>query len=233
LWLRPAISSWPPIIRILAHVTDDPGLVSTFEENRDIHTTVAASLFEKPPEQVSKNERRVAKTTVFGVIYGISSFGLAPRIGASRQEAQRLIDGLFAQYPGIKRYIEATIKDGRANGFVQTLFGRRRYFDDGAWSGPRRQATEREAINAPIQGTSADLIKLAMVKLDDELRRGKLQSRLLLQVHDELLLEAPDDEVATVAALLRDVMENIYQLKVPLKVDVEAGRNWDQLEEVA
>jgi DNA polymerase-1 len=219
-------------LRVLAHITQDPGLIEVFQNEGDIHAATAAALYGKAPEQVTKNERRVAKTVTFGIIYGISSFGLAPRIGASRQEAQRLIDALFARYPGLREYIDATLQEGKARGYVQTLFGRRRRFAESAWKGPARQATEREAINAPIQGTSADLIKLAMTRLDEELRRHNLRSRLLLQVHDELLLEAPEHEVQAVAALTCKVMEQIYTLRVPLRVDVEAGPNWDEMQAV-
>ncbi len=222
-------------LRILAHITQDPALLETFREGRDIHAATAARLFGVPIDQVTRNQRRIAKTTVFGTIYGISSFGLAARTGLSRDEAQQLIDGLFATYPGIKRVFDETLEFGRQHGYVETLFGRRRYFGSGSSNalnskGPGRAAAEREAKNAPIQGTSADLIKLAMIKLDRELRQRGLNARMLLQVHDELLLEVPDDELDEVRALVCDVMEHIYpDLSVPLEVEVSIGRNWDEM----
>jgi DNA polymerase-1 len=169
--------------------------------------------------------------TVFGVIYGISSFGLSARTDLSREDAQKMIDGLFATYPGLKRYIDETLEFGREHGFVETLMGRRRYAPELRSShGGRRQAAEREAINAPIQGTNADLIKQAMVRLQSELARRGLQARLLLQVHDELVLEVPDDEMADVKALVKTVMEDDGGLlSVPLKVELESGLNWEEM----
>ena len=222
-------------LRILAHITQDPALLETFKEGRDIHAATAARLFGVPINQVTKNQRRIAKTTVFGTIYGISSFGLAARTELSRDEAQQLIDGLFATYPGIKRVFEATLASGRECGYVETLFGRRRSFGRGSDNvlnikGPRKQAAEREAINAPIQGTSADLIKMAMIELFNELNKRGLAAKMLLQVHDELLLEVPDDELDEVKALVRKVMEGVYpELSVPLEVEVSAGRNWEEM----
>ena len=169
--------------------------------------------------------------TTFGIIYGISAFGLSARTELSRGEAQEMINTLFAQYPGLKEYIDKTLETVRAVGYVETLFGRRRYFRDllGA-SGPQRQAAEREAINAGIQGTAADLIKIAMVRLNTALREGGYAARMLLQVHDELVLELPEAELAAVAKLVHDMMENVYpELRVPLEVNIEAGANWDDL----
>jgi DNA polymerase-1 len=170
--------------------------------------------------------------TVFGIVYGISAFGLSARTELSRGEAQEMINTLFAQYPGLKEYIDKTLETVRANGYVETLFGRRRYFRDlvEAGGGPRRQAAEREAINAGIQGTAADLIKIAMVRLNTALHEGGYASRMLLQVHDELVLEVPEAELPTVASLVHDMMENVYpELRVPLEVNIEAGANWDTL----
>ncbi|HZG68814.1 MAG TPA: DNA polymerase I, partial [Herpetosiphonaceae bacterium] len=183
-------------LRILAHVTQDPALLQIFQQDRDIHAATAARLFGVPMDQVSKNQRRIAKMTVFGVIYGISSFGLSARTDLSREDAQKMIDGLFATYPGLRRYVDETLQFGREHGYVETLMGRRRYAPELKSShGGRRQAAEREAINAPIQGTNADLIKQAMVRLHAELQRRGLQARMLLQVHDELVLEVPDEEM--------------------------------------
>jgi len=223
-------------LRILAHVTQDPALLETFRRDQDIHAATAARLFGVPLGQVTKNQRRIAKTTVFGTIYGISAFGLAARTDLSRDEAQRLINGLFETYPGIKRVFDETLQFGREHGYVETLFGRRRYFGRGrdntlvTASGTRRLAAEREAINAPIQGTSADLIKMAMSRLFHELETGGYQAKMILQVHDELLLEVPDEELAEVRSLVAKVMEGIYpELSVPLEVEASAGRNWDEM----
>lgn len=222
-------------LRILAHITQDPALLEIFRQGRDIHAATAARLFGVPIDQVTKNQRRIAKTTVFGTIYGISSFGLAARTDLSREEAQRLINGLFETYPGIKRVFDETLQFGREHGYVETLFGRRRYFGRGndnvlTIKGPRRQAAEREAINAPIQGTNADLIKLAMGRLFHTLQQRGLAAKMLLQVHDELLLEVPDDELDEVKQLVREIMEHVYpELSVPLDVGISAGRNWEEM----
>jgi DNA polymerase-1 len=171
--------------------------------------------------------------TVFGVIYGISAFGLAARTDLSRSEAQQLIDALFARFPGLRGYIDSTLDEGRTQGYVHSLFGRRRYMPELKASGPRRQAAEREAINAPIQSTAADIMKIAMIRVDDELRRRKLATRMLLQVHDELIFEVPHAEVEQVTRLVCEQMEGAYpDLRVPLKVDVEMGANWEEMQDV-
>ncbi len=219
-------------LRILAHVTGDPALLAIFNESLDIHTATAARLFDVPLEEVTRNQRRLAKTVVFGVIYGISAFGLAARTDLTREQSQQMIEGLFATYPGLKSYFERTLEEGRVRGYVETLFGRRRPMPElMSANGARRQAAEREAINAPIQGTSADLIKVAMSRLHTELGRRALNSRMLLQVHDELVLEVPDDELAEVRPLVQEVMEHVYpELRVPLEVHIAAGRNWEAVE---
>jgi DNA polymerase I len=218
-------------LRILAHVTQDPALLAIFKQDADIHTATASRLFNVAPDKVSKNQRRIAKMTVFGVIYGISSFGLAARTDLSREDAQKMIDGLFATYPGLRAYIDKTLAFGRENGYVETLMGRRRYVPELRSShGGRRQAAEREAINAPIQGTNADLIKLAMVRLYAEIQRRGLQSRMLLQVHDELVLEVPEDEMTEITKVVCETMEGVgTDLTVPLRVEVESGRNWEEM----
>jgi DNA polymerase-1 len=220
-------------LRVLAHVTQDPNLMRAFIEGQDIHAATASQLFGVPMDKVDKNQRRVAKTVVFGVIYGISSFGLAPRINASRSEAQKLIDQLFARFPGIRTYIDQTLDEARKLGYVHSLFGRRRNFAELRVSGPRRQAAEREAINAPIQATAADIMKIAMIRVDETLRQQQLKTRMLLQVHDEMILEAPENEVETVTQLVRAEMEGAFQMRVPLRVDVETGRNWLEMHDVA
>ncbi|NJN67415.1 MAG: DNA polymerase I [Chloroflexaceae bacterium] len=217
-------------LRVLAHITQDPNLMQAFVEGQDIHAATAAQLFGVPIDAVEKHQRRIAKTTVFGIIYGISSFGLSQRTDMSRTEAQALIDAFFARFPGVRDYMETTLKYGRDHGYVESLAGRRRAVPDLQTSGTRRQAAEREAINTPIQATAADIMKLAMVRVADALKQRGLQTRMLLQVHDELILEAPLDESAEVQQVVREAMENAYTLLVPLKVDVEVGSNWEQME---
>jgi DNA polymerase I len=219
-------------LRVLAHITQDKNLMQAFIEGQDIHAATASQLFGVPIDQVDKNQRRIAKTTVFGIVYGISAFGLAPRIGASRTEAQRLIDELFARFPGLRDYIDSTLAQGRQQGYVHSLFGRRRYFPELSSGGPRRAAAEREAINAPIQSTAADIMKIAMIRVDEALRQSKLATRMLLQVHDELIFEAPHAEVDAVVSLVCEQMENAHKLNVPLKVDVESGPNWEEMHDV-
>jgi DNA polymerase-1 len=219
-------------LRILAHITQDPTLLEVFRTGQDIHAATASKLYGVPQESVTKNQRRIAKLTVFGIVYGISAFGLSARTELSRSEAQDMINTLFTQYPGLKEYIDRTLQQVRAQGYVETLFGRRRYFREllEGGGGPRRQAAEREAINAGIQGTAADLIKMAMVRLDAALRAKGYGARMLLQVHDELMLEVPDAELESVARLVRETMESVYpELRVPLEVNIEAGTNWDTL----
>jgi DNA polymerase-1 len=221
-------------LRVLAHVTKDPALLATFREGRDIHATTASRLFGVDEKAVDKNQRRIAKTTVFGIVYGISSFGLSQRLGLDRATSQELINGVFASFPGIKAYIDEVQRSVRETGYVSTLFGRRRHFAGLAAGdrGPQAQAALREAINAPIQGTAADLMKIAMVNTKRALDESGLAARLLLQVHDELILEAPDAEVPAVAALVCRTMEGAYQLDVPLGVEVESGPNWEELKPV-
>ncbi|RMD82065.1 MAG: DNA polymerase I, partial [Chloroflexi bacterium] len=216
-------------LRVLAHISGDENLIAAFQQGLDIHAATASRLFGVAPDQVDKNQRRVAKTVVFGVIYGISAFGLAQRLGIERDLARQLIDNLFAQFPGIRQYIDQTLAFGRQHGYVQTLFGRRRVMEDLRASGARRAAAEREAINAPIQGTAADIMKIAMVNVHRALRERGLRTRLLLQVHDELIAEAPEEEVSAAAHLLREVMSTAYQLVVPLGVNLEIGLNWEEM----
>ncbi|GAB4122749.1 MAG: DNA polymerase I [Roseiflexaceae bacterium] len=219
-------------LRVLAHITEDANLMQAFIEGQDIHAATAARLFGVEPDQVSKNQRRVAKMTVFGIVYGISAFGLAQRTDLSRTQAQEMISGVFATYPGLRQYIDQTLAHGRDLGYVQTLFGRRRAIPDLRTKGPRMAAAEREAINTPIQGTAADIMKLAMIRVDSALRQSGLQTRMLLQVHDELIFEAPNHEVDQAVALVQREMEEAYPLRVPLTVEVEVGPNWDDLHAV-
>ncbi|MFV9504309.1 MAG: DNA polymerase I [Oscillochloridaceae bacterium umkhey_bin13] len=219
-------------LRVLAHYTRDPALLATFNEGRDIHAATAARLFGVPEAEVDKQQRRIAKTVVFGIVYGISAFGLSQRLGLDRSTAQALIDGVFQSFPGIKAYLDATLEQARTQGYVNTLFGRRRQFPElmSGDKGPRAQAAMREAINAPIQGTAADLMKIAMLNVHRALQNQGLATQLLLQVHDELILEAPEAEVPAAVTLVRSAMEGAYPaLAVRLAVEVETGPNWDEL----
>lgn len=220
-------------LRVLAHITQDPNLIRVFEEGQDIHTATAAQLFHISPTQVTSQQRRMAKSVVFGTVYGISSFGLSQRTDLTRTQAQHLIDALFHRFPGIRTYIDQTIAQGYQDGYVQSLFGRRRWLPDLRAKGPRRQAAEREAINTPIQATAADIMKRAMVCVSQAIHAQHPSTRLLLQVHDELILEVPEHACDAVANLVRQAMETVSALRVPLTVNLAVGDNWDQLEPYA
>jgi DNA polymerase-1 len=214
-------------LRVMAHIAQDPGLLAAFERGEDIHAATAATVLGVPLTEVTKDQRRIAKSVNFGLSYGQSAFGLAQQTGMSREEATQFIKTYFEKYPGVREYIDRTKGQAAKQGYVETLLGRRRYFPNLAkMRGPERGRAEREAINMPIQGTAADIIKIAMIRLHQALRERRLRSRMLLQVHDELVLEAPDDEVDMVTLLVREVMGDAYELAAPLKVDVEVGQNW-------
>ncbi|MFA5372145.1 MAG: DNA polymerase I, partial [Sideroxydans sp.] len=216
-------------LRIMAHLSGDEGLLQAFANGEDIHRATAAEVFSVPLDGVSSEQRRYAKVINFGLIYGMSAFGLAGQLGIERAAAQTYIDLYFARYPGVKRYMDSTREQAKAQGFVETWFGRRLWLPEinGA-NGMRRQAAERAAINAPMQGTAADLIKLAMVAVQGWLEQERLQSKLIMQVHDELVLEVPQAELTRVKEKVRALMCNVAQLKVPLEVGLGEGRNWDE-----
>ncbi|MDP2029457.1 MAG: DNA polymerase I, partial [Thiobacillus sp.] len=215
-------------LRIMAHLSDDAGLLTAFAEDRDIHTATAAEVFGVALAEVSSDQRRMAKVINFGLIYGMSAFGLASQLNLERSAAQAYIDRYFARYPGVANYMQRTRETARTQGYVETVFGRRLYLPEiNAKNPQRRQGAERAAINAPMQGTAADLIKLAMIAVQGWLDREKLGSRLLLQVHDELILEVPEHELDRVRAELPGYMCNVAELKVPLRVGVGAGHNWE------
>jgi DNA polymerase I len=217
-------------LRIAAHITQDPLLVQAFELDEDIHTATAATLFDVPLEAVSPHQRRVAKTTNFAILYGISDFGLAQRLGLSRREADKIIKEYLGRYAGVRRYIDTTLKQARERGYVETPLGRRRYLPEiRSTNAAVRAAGERQAINMPIQGAQADLIKLAMIAIHGEIERRALQSKMILQVHDELVFEVPRDELDTVASLVRREMEGAMTLSVPIKVEMKAGINWYEM----
>ena len=218
-------------LRALAHLSQDPGLVRAFQQDEDIHAATAAQLFNVERPQVTADMRRLAKTVNFGVIYGMSEYGLEQATELSREEAARFIAAYFAKYPRVKEYLEATKRQARENGCVQTILGRRRFIPE--IDSPNRQvreAAERMAINMPVQGTSADIIKVAMINLDREMNKKRLKSKMLLQVHDELVLEVPDEEMKTINKLVPQVMSSAIQLNVPLKVDTKKGQNWGEME---
>jgi DNA polymerase-1 len=216
-------------LRIMAHLSEDPALLAAFHGDADIHRVTAAEIFSVAPEDVSADQRRYIKAVNFGLIYGMSAFGLATQLNIERVAAQQFIDRYFTRYPGVAEYMQRTRELARDQGYVETVFGRRLFLPDiRAASGPRRAAAERAAINAPMQGTAADLVKLAMIAVQAWLDRERLRTRLILQVHDELVLEAPEDEVARVVRELPGLMTSVATLRVPLKVDVGQGRNWDE-----
>jgi len=215
-------------LRIMAHLSDDPGLLTAFAEDRDIHTATAAEVFGVPLHEVNSEQRRMAKVINFGLIYGMSAFGLASQLNLERAAAQAYIDRYFARYPGVADYMQRTREAARSQGYVETVFGRRLYLPEiNAKNPQRRQGAERAAINAPMQGTAADLIKLAMIAVQGWLDAERLSSRLLLQVHDELILEVPERELDRVRAELPAHMCNVAELKVPLRVGVGSGANWE------
>jgi len=214
-------------LRLLAHIAEDPVLIEAFLHDEDIHTRTAAEVFGVSTAQVDREQRRVAKMVNFGIAYGLSPHGLAARLGIAQDVARDIIERYFTRYAGIKRYLEETVERARKTGYVETLYGRRRYMADlNSKNRGVAQAAERAAINMPIQGTAADLIKKAMLAVDAALKAQKLGTRMLLQVHDELLFEAPDAEVEQVKALAVQAMSSVANLKVPLKVEVGAGRSW-------
>ncbi|MCR4305408.1 MAG: DNA polymerase I [Gallionella sp.] len=216
-------------LRIMAHLSGDAGLLQAFANNEDIHRATAAEIFMIAPAEINSEQRRYAKVINFGLIYGMSSFGLAKQLGIERAAAQAYIDRYFARYPGVADYMQRTREQARQQGFVETVFGRRLWLPEiNASNGMKRQGAERAAINAPMQGTAADLIKLAMIKVQHWLETEKLHSRLIMQVHDELVLEAPEAELHLVEEMLPGLMCGVAELQVPLRVELGEGRNWDE-----
>ena len=213
-------------LRVLAHMCGDGTLTDSFNRGEDVHTRTAAEVFGIGPLMVGPDERRKAKAVNFGIIYGLSAFGLAKQLGIPQKEARQYIERYFEHYSTVKKFIDKTVDKAKKNGFSTTMYGRRRPIGDLDSKNPAaRGFAERIAVNSPIQGTAADLIKLAMLKVDERLRREGLRARMLLQVHDELLFEAPDNEVETVGKLAKEEMEGVADLKVPLIADLKAGPN--------
>ena len=218
-------------LRLLAHISRDDNLIEAFCSDEDVHSQTAAKIFDVPIEQVTKDMRSKAKTVNFGIVYGQSRYGLASSLGISPFEAQDFIDRYFATYPDVKRYMDETIKFAYAHGYVETLWGRKRYLSSGLLStnGKIQEAAQRAAINAPIQGTAADVMKLAMVRLQDEFIKNNIKSKIIIQVHDELVIETVNTEIDTVKLLVQKAMELDQPFLVPLKIDVYAGKSWMEI----
>jgi DNA polymerase-1 len=216
-------------LRIMAHLSGDSGLLHAFQDDRDIHQATASEVFGVPLEAVTPDQRRSAKTINFGLIYGMSAFGLAARLGISRTEAQKYVDLYFERYPGVRRYMDDTRQQARERGYVETVFGRRLFLNDiGSRNAALRQGAERAAINAPMQGTAADIIKRAMIAVDRWLIDSRIPARLVMQVHDELVFEVRRDLVDELSGRVRELMSRAAELSVPLKVDIGVGNNWDE-----
>jgi DNA polymerase-1 len=218
-------------LRILAHITHEPRLVEAFSKDEDIHTITAASLFNIEPEQVTKDQRRLAKTVVYAILYGQSAFGLSQVTGMSNKDAANFISRYHETFPHIKGYVDSTLNQARKQGYVNTLFGRKRFIPDmQSLSHSERQALEREAINMPIQGANADLIKIAMIRLHHTFREKHLKTRMILQVHDELVFEIPVEELERVRHPIKAIMEGVANLDVPIKIEMKVGKNWYEAE---
>ena len=216
-------------LRIMAHLSGDEGLLEAFKAGADIHRATAAEVFSVSPDEVSNEQRRNAKAINFGLIYGMSAFGLARQLGIARGEAQAYVDLYFERYPGVKRFMDETRAAARERGFVETVFGRRLYLPEiKSPNAQRRQYAERTAINAPMQGTAADIIKRAMISLDGWLLEDKVDARMIMQVHDELVFEIAEGDVEEARAVIIERMEAAAELAVPLQVDVGVGSNWDE-----
>lgn len=216
-------------LRIMAHISQEPNLLKAFANNIDIHVATAAEVLGIPVDQVTDDQRRSAKAINFGLIYGMSAFGLAKQIGVDRQTAQNYIDNYFGRYPKVKEYMETTRAKAFEQGYVETLWGRRLYVPDiRATQIPRQKAAERTAINAPLQGSSADIIKMGMIKIDAWLRSHPIDAKMIMQVHDELVFEVADQDVEKAVEMIRDHMMNVVKLDVPLLVSIGVGNNWDE-----
>jgi DNA polymerase-1 len=213
-------------LRVLAHYSQDKALLEAFRAGQDIHSRTAAEIFFVSPMLITSQMRRVAKTINFGIVYGMSSFGLASQLNLSRKEAQTFIDRYFKHYAGVQQFMEDIVKQARKDRYVTTLLNRIRLLPDiNSSNRTRREFAERTAINTPIQGTAADIIKLAMIKVDQELHKAKLQAKMLLQIHDELVFEVPVKEADTIEKLVKDCMESVLHLDVPLVVNISVGTN--------
>ncbi len=216
-------------LRVLAHIAGEKAMIEAFASGEDIHRSTAATVLGVSVDLVSSEQRRAAKTINFGLIYGMSAYGLARNLGIDNTAAKNYIERYFQRFAGVKRYMDETRQSAKARGYVETVFGRRLYLPEiNSPNGPRRSGAERAAINAPMQGTAADLIKLSMVKVQQVLDQEQRATRMIMQVHDELVFEVPDSEVDWVRAEIPQLMAGVAQLKVPLLAEVGVGVNWDK-----
>jgi DNA polymerase I len=216
-------------LRIMAHISEDEAMLRAFAAGEDIHRATAAEIFGVAPEEVQSEQRRYAKVINFGLIYGMSAFGLAQNLGIERGAASNYIERYFQRFAGVKRYMDETRLLAKERGFVETVFGRRLWLPEiNSPNGPRRAGAERAAINAPMQGTAADLIKLAMIAVQDWIEKDALRTRMVMQVHDELVLEVPQEELELVKHKLPELMGNVATLKVPLVAETGVGSNWEE-----
>jgi len=221
-------------LRIVAHMANDEAMLDTFKEHQDIHATTASAIYNVPLENVTKDQRRHAKAINFGLIYGMSAFGLTRTTNLTLAEAENFVKAYFQEFPGVKAYLDGIRKSAAEIGYVETLLGRKRYFPQlkNPATNQVRSRAEREAINAPIQGTAADILKIAMIRLPGVIEEAGLHARMLVQVHDELLLECPEDELKETIRVVREVMENAFELAIPLETDVAWGKNWGNLKDI-
>jgi DNA polymerase-1 len=218
-------------LRLLAHYSKDPLLVEAFRRGDDIHTLTASQVFGIPPLMVTSEHRRQAKVVNFGIVYGLSAFGLSQNLGIEPSDAKKYIDAYFEKYKGVRAFIDRTLEETRRNGLVKTLFGRVRPIPDiNSKNFNLRGFAERTAVNTPLQGTAADLIKIAMIRIDAAIRERGLEARMTLQVHDELVFEVPESELDGMRSLVREHMESVHLLAVPLMVEIGVGKNWRDLE---
>ena len=216
-------------LRIMAHISEDEALLRAFKEGVDVHRATASEIFGIPPQEVSSEQRRYAKVINFGLIYGMSAFGLARALGIDNASAKSYIERYFDRFSGVKTYMEATRVSAKSRGYVQTVFGRRLYLPEiNSPNGPSRSGAERAAINAPMQGTAADLIKMSMVKVQKTLDQEGRQTRMIMQVHDELVFEVPGDELEWVKQEIPSIMASVAELRVPLIAELGFGANWDE-----
>jgi DNA polymerase I len=216
-------------LRIMAHLSGDEGLLKAFAEDRDVHQATAAEVFGVPLDSVTADHRRLAKTINFGLIYGMSAFGLARNLGIERGAAAKYVETYFSHYPGVKRFMDSTRAQARELGYVETVFGRRLYLPDiRSGNAAMRQYAERSAINAPMQGTAADIIKRAMIAVDAWCEREDVPARLIMQVHDELVFEVRQDSVDAVKGPISERMVGAAELRVPLRIELGVGANWDE-----
>ena len=208
-------------------MSGDENMINAFNNNQDIHASTAAKVFNVDLSRVTREQRSHAKIVNFGIIYGVSAFGLSNQTNLSRSESKIIIDNYYNSYPALKEFMSNQINFARENGFVQTILGRKRFLNDiNSRNGMIRSSAERNAINTPVQGSAADIIKLSMINIADELKNNSLKSKLILQVHDELVFDVPLEEVDLIKKIIIDKMENAYKLKVPLTVDLGVGNNW-------